>query len=552
MNINDFKDEIDKKILNRGYDYYVDGNVIEAYTKDGLEYIFQIQGSEDYEVVVNINKNKDIISSYCDCPYDFGPICKHEVASFFELQDVLSRPQKNKKRGKKQTFNEILNDLSKDELIKLLIEVTNKDKSLKREMEFKYSKCSEEQELKKCKEFMQSVVNKYIKKYDFIHYNVTYKFIEELYPILHKANDTSNIILSIDIDTMLLTECIKSFEYADDSNGEIGNFIEEIIANINENVTGVKEHENYLIEEVFNKLINYIDNSIFEVYEEYKIDILNICTTLCDNDKLRNILMRKLEYLLETGNDSEYNNYFKEYLLKIMFYIIEEYKTKEEATKFIEKNIEYSTFRKLLINRYIDKGDYNKVIEITLDGEEKDKEYRGLLKTWKEIRYDAYEKLSLKEEQKKLAKELFFDGDFDYYKKLKALEGKENKLFYENLKQELKQGNYRLKSVYIKLVEEENDVDELMELTRQSRFNIERYAPILINKFETEITEIYQDHIKEHALMANDRRGYNRVCKIIKKYGDVTGSKNKIELIIQLENLNKKRPAFIDELSKVK
>ena len=50
-----------------------------------------IIGSEDYEVVVEMGDHGEIIYSECDCPYDFGPVCKHEVAAYFQLFDMLNR-----------------------------------------------------------------------------------------------------------------------------------------------------------------------------------------------------------------------------------------------------------------------------------------------------------------------------------------------------------------------------------------------------------------------------------------------------------------------------
>lgn len=83
MNIHNFENHINKTIVDRGYFYYIEGNVVEAYEQGENEYIFHIEGSDEYEVIVEIGENGDILNSECDCPYDFGPVCKHEVAAYF-------------------------------------------------------------------------------------------------------------------------------------------------------------------------------------------------------------------------------------------------------------------------------------------------------------------------------------------------------------------------------------------------------------------------------------------------------------------------------------
>lgn len=82
MNLNNFESHIDKKILDRGYNYYIEGNIMDTSASGDNEYIFEIEGSEDYQVVVKIDNKGEILYSECDCPYDFGDICKHEVAAY--------------------------------------------------------------------------------------------------------------------------------------------------------------------------------------------------------------------------------------------------------------------------------------------------------------------------------------------------------------------------------------------------------------------------------------------------------------------------------------
>ncbi|MFP5112432.1 hypothetical protein ACSU64_08615 [Bacillaceae bacterium C204] len=56
-------------------------------------------------------------------------------------------------------------------------------------------------------------------------------------------------------------------------------------------------------------------------------------------------------------------------------------------------------FRKKASNE-LSKGKYKKVIQLCLDGEQADTEYRGLVHKWREYRYQAYELLGDTEQQK--------------------------------------------------------------------------------------------------------------------------------------------------------
>ena len=60
-----------------------------------MDYTFEIEGSENYQVAVQLNDFGDIVYSECDCPYDFGPICKHEVAAYYELAELMDKKEAN-------------------------------------------------------------------------------------------------------------------------------------------------------------------------------------------------------------------------------------------------------------------------------------------------------------------------------------------------------------------------------------------------------------------------------------------------------------------------
>ena len=100
MNLNNFESYIDKKILDRGYDYYLEDAIDQIEQVDDNEYIFYIKGTYDYEVNLKIDDNGNIIYSGCDCPYDFGPICKHEVAAYYKLNDLIDSNSKNESYNK--------------------------------------------------------------------------------------------------------------------------------------------------------------------------------------------------------------------------------------------------------------------------------------------------------------------------------------------------------------------------------------------------------------------------------------------------------------------
>lgn len=552
MNINNFENHIDKIILDRGYNYYIEGNVVEAIEQGENKYLFYVDSSDNYEVLIDIGDNGDILFSQCDCPYDFGPVCKHEVAAYFELSDMLDPSTSSDKLPKKQhkqiSMQEVLSDLSKEELIDIITRLANEDDTLKNNLLLKYSNGDHQHELEACQEFIHSIIRKYTGREGFIRYRDASAFVRELDEVLEKARNTDDALLAIDISLLLIEEAIDAFQYADDSGGDIGSLVTEIFEVIGE--ISIKNKGTDHQKEIFEKLLAQTDNNVFDGWFDYKFDLLQICLEFADDEKLREPLRSKIESMVDRSS-SRYEN---EELQRLMFQIIEQYGTQEEADQFIYEHLQLSSFREHLLKKYLQTENYHKVIEVAIDGEKNDKQFPGLVSKWKKFRYLAYKFLVLKEEQQKLAKELLFEGNFEYYHELKELAETENHdEFYANLKQELKTRQGRHSSyIFLELIKAENDLEEMLEYVKENPRFIEDYAGKLVKPFKEDVAKIYKQYIESVASTSSNRRDYQGVCHKIKRYKKIAGTEIQRELINELMSLYRKRPAFIDELGKIR
>ncbi|MFW2490396.1 SWIM zinc finger family protein [Clostridium chromiireducens] len=563
MNINNFKEYVDKTILKRGYDYYTDGNIVDTYNEGDNTYTFEVQGSEDYKVVVQLDDNGEIIYSECDCPYDFGPICKHEVAAYFELAEYISDEINNKaeitrnviiddkaKKIKEPEIKEVLNNLSKEKLIDIILDITQKDKTLKDSLIVRYSKGNREQELKKCKKLIGSIVRKHLGREGFISYREAGYFVSDMEELIEKIRETDDIILALDIAFLVIDEGIEAFQYTDDSDGDVGYLVSETIDLISE-IISYNEDIDSKIEEIFERLLSKSESKIFDGWTDYRMDMLGLCAEAATTEVLRDKLKIRLNYLIDKNSNNENMKYSNENMLHILFNMVNKYGTKEEAEQFIKDNLKFSSFRELFKKKYLEEKNYKKVIELALEGEEQDKRFAGLISKWKQVRYLAYKGLSMKDEQRNLAKEFLFQGNFEYYKELEELaEDKIN--FYNDLKQELKANEYwQAKSIFLQIILEEKDLDEIMGYVRDNPTSIDSYAEILIDEFKDEVIDIYKKYIKFEASRARNRSHYKNVCGIIKKYKKIAGKQSQIPIINELIALHRKKPAFLDELSRI-
>ena len=75
----------------RGKKYYDEDRVKDIILKDNFYYA-TVVGSRNYKVMVELIDN-EIIKTTCNCPYE-GFICKHQVAVYYKIMDLLNLNEK--------------------------------------------------------------------------------------------------------------------------------------------------------------------------------------------------------------------------------------------------------------------------------------------------------------------------------------------------------------------------------------------------------------------------------------------------------------------------
>ncbi len=85
MTLNNFESEIEPKIVERGREYYRDGDVKKLEKVGADEFSATVFGSRKYSVYVKTDGGA-IAKHECDCPYDYGDVCEHKVAVFYAIR----------------------------------------------------------------------------------------------------------------------------------------------------------------------------------------------------------------------------------------------------------------------------------------------------------------------------------------------------------------------------------------------------------------------------------------------------------------------------------
>lgn len=138
MNLKNFEIEVERKIVERGLDYYRNGDVRKLEKVGENEFSAAVFGTEKYSVYIKL-KGETIVKQECDCPYNYGDICKHKVAVLYKLRNGDFSDLSGK-------LNPLLENLHESALRKYVSNLLKTDANFRREFLREFDEDFEEDE----------------------------------------------------------------------------------------------------------------------------------------------------------------------------------------------------------------------------------------------------------------------------------------------------------------------------------------------------------------------------------------------------------------------
>ena len=557
--LNEFEHLIDESILKRGLDYFKGGAITDFSEFSNGEFEAIVSGSEEYTVLLKV-KNNTITEHNCDCPYDMGAICKHIVAVIFHLQqDKLelnqssrnSPQKKNKTKSINQQVKEIVKAISHNELMAFVEENCKKDRKFRNYFLSSFGHLCQIQS----KDFYQKQIHSILQTaagrdgwigWSEMKYvvNTTQPFLENAEQYLQKKN-FENVFY---ICTALLEEMTQAFQYGDDSNGDLGYFVEsamELLSKVSK-----AEISTSLKQEVFEYCVSTFKEKLFDGWD-WHLGILKIAGDLIENENEVDIILKCLESI-----NGEYE---KEYAQSYKLKLLRRYKSQKDVDDFIKLNISNSTIRKQEIENAFETKNFERAIELAKDGitcDEKSKP--GLAKDW----YDWLLKIALSQHDTsniiKYARYRLiqnFGATQDYYQILKdTIEPEKWHAFLEEIIKEVTPKNSWTETELIrKIYINEEWWDRLFLMVKQnlSLENIQKNEQYLAKDYSAELIELYSERLTNYVEKFVGRNHYHTACIYLRRMKKLGASERVFELIELFRKKYPQRKALLDELTKV-
>lgn len=585
MNIGDFEKSVSQVILDRGYLYYKDDK-IKCCGRNADEFILDAYGTENYKVIVQIDEDNNIKNSRCNCPYDFTFTCKHEVAAYYKIREIVEGlaeriyrdviPEKETKslvesykenqehiekikQEHVKKIRELLETYSKEKLLNILLEISEKNgvvrERLLKEIERKEALQLDEREIltkynKKIdelfleyKELEEQALETYENGYSYgrnywEEYDDDYVDTEEL------ENKISEILS--DIDGLLNNfECLKlsmkilegidklnkmteTTSYCEVWGIVIDYFKEELASAENLSITSRQE--------IFNR-INKLNVKVSNRYE-IAVDI-EMLIQFCDLPGAKQVLLSKLNFISELYYDESINNRTAELIYKIYKITNDE----KGLAKSLAILLRYESIRDIYISKLENNNNIEKILEVTKQWSGNGKHRRK----WLEYRLQIFKKLANITEQMKTLERLVLLGEFSYYDELKRIHKDDFDKYYQKLLKKSK----KKKEIWCEIIVRECDVGEMLSYLREYPNEITKYASIIKDVYLEEAKNMYMNYIFEMSEPVADRNHYRNICKYIVKYKNLFGLEEGVALVDYLDDKYKRRRSFRHELKEV-
>jgi hypothetical protein len=562
MNLSDFQEHISHTIYSRGKEYYdmdLIDNVRHEYPDN---WSAEIEGTYLYHVEIELNGD-EIVSWNCDCPYDYGEVCKHTAAFLMYIKDhkkehplcieIPQTPQQNQ-------LADILKQTDKKEITTFLLQYANEHPNFFAALESQFHPKNKTASSKDYVKEIQKCLNN--ERYAYDRYDYTHEsmdiankisnYIEEAKYMIRQNCPREAIVILLQI----IKQIGDNYEEYDDYDGDLGRTCYDASKMLQEMI------ESDLSEDLLNLLKIEIGNLFkcnnYQNYDLANADELLIAISIKSSDVEFGINV--INEVLKTESDS-----FRTYSLVASKIKLLEYAGKQKDIELlVEQYLYLPAIRKIKLKKLVENKQYEKAIALINDGisiAEK-KGNLGTVADWKDEKLSVFRLMNNREKVIELSEDLFFTGreSLKYYHILKTLIPKEQWAVYLDnfLNQSNKEKRCRLSThILAQIYIEEQYWDRLMALVekniRLEKYTLlEEYERYLKNRFPERMLLFYRSQLINYAEKNMGRDHYQYIAKVLNGMKTYSGGIETVKLLItHFKTVYAKRRAMMEELEKV-
>lgn len=517
------------KILNRGYEYYME-DLVEDLHRDGDTIIATVSGTEDYEVEITLDSG-EVEDMSCTCPYaEDGNNCKHMAAVLYELED---RDEVPKNSTASKSIDEIVNSTDEKYVRSFLINILNENELLRQR--FVTLMSNQQRSVKEYKNLVDTIIRTYTNNSGYVEYHDAETMLDELFDLADDIDffiESGQLLDAFELSCYLMQETLM----ADPDHENEYLLYDHLVDGWYKIVEAADRKEKDII---FEKVVNgnrtissFTESFLYNAFREPRyipklFEMLDSEISAVKNDRYKydNAVLKKIKLMME---------------LQIDF---------DEIEITCRQYWDSDGVRRWLAEQYEQRGQVTDAIKIYKESILHDKNYRGLVTQYREKLLRLYQQIGDDEKYKQVLWLLVTDDrNAEYYRELK------NNYTADEWQVEREKVFKSYSSIALAdLYCEEKLYDRLWELLKdEDLYMVLRYEEVLLPKYSAEILKKYQAYLNQAAKRADGRQAYQDWVRLLKRMGKIDGGKELAQQIAKDWRFRyKNRSAMMEELGKL-
>ena len=409
---------------------------------------------------------------------------------------------------------------------------------------------------------IMDMIEEFGDRHGFVEYSKTFRLNRAICQIIDEA-DIAIQNYQWDVAQIILDSIATSGEEilccGDDSAGELGDILHYCFHKWHELSSDELLPEDKKSELFELSLTHFAEGCLKEF--DWWWDWIQMAIQLADDEEKQGRIIQELDKVINIKGDEWGINYNRQVAQRYKLEIMSKRGTPEEQFKFMYDNVSNPDFRKRLLQMAWDRGDYKEVLRLAVDGATHDSDYAGLVNDWHKWELKVYLQTHDHAGSLRLYQYFFFNGGRfgeeaysmeNIYGHMKSivLEDEWNDFVETLIKDAVSSRSYfRMLFIY----SQEKMWDRYMDYLRESPVTSELdEAPEDVWKlYKDELIQLYTACVKSFFQRASGRNAYGEGVSMLRKLIDYGGRAEVGKIINEQKARTPRRPALIDELSKL-
>ena len=557
--IQQFLEDVPRQIVTRGKKYYQDGKVT-GLTRDGNRCRAQVAGSggQSYTVEVDLTEQGQVDSVACECPYEFGDVCKHAVAVLLTIENGAPKARTPSRRKAPQqddvTLETLVAQADRKALEALVLKQAVADDMFRNQAMVALG-APAKQQLALAKERLQLVIRRNTHRgyMDTRGCDAVCIVMDDIVDSANRLTAQGAPLSALTLAAFVFSKGYGLASWADSSSGSLGFSLDCAAEALQTATTALQSGTPEDRRAALDLLCKTAKSKAFDGWGSPRYDPLRCAARLADAKscaKIEKVLDALLANAYQSGRDYSVRNAQEEDLI-VRFYLRQTLEGPQAARAFLNDHLEHDRLRQLAVQGDIDAGQFDRAEQLCLvkTKEESSHPY-GRPSQWQYMLRDIYQKSGQQDKLTAQLRQLVLSGDLNSFDDLKShlqQAGTWDEA-YPGLLQDI--ASHRSPQDYMYILSKEGETDLLMAQIRLEPGCVFTYGKQLARQYPDEVYGLCAARIRNDGKQASTRRDYQKVCSLLAQLASFGGVLQAQALIAELRAAYPRRSALLDELNK--